>query len=121
MNIFLFPTRPCICLVLSLKKCLARKAPLCHKTEAKTMFIQLHKPHKSVSSQTLAWWITDIMADAWIVTSIFKQQRTHGASAAWLETGTKKMSVVQICRLAQWSSLTTTYRKFYQKVVLYTG
>ena len=32
--------------------------------DANKMFIQLSKPHESVSSQTLAHWMTNIMADA---------------------------------------------------------
>ena len=103
-----------------MKDYLVRTAPL-HTTDANEMFIQLWKPHKSVSSQTLAHWITNIMADAGVDTSLFCQHSTRSASAAWLESGTKKMSVAQICRQAQWSKLTTTYRKFYHQVVLHTG
>ena len=112
MNVITFPEQPSICPVLSLKDYLVRTAPL-HAVDANNMFIQLREPHKSVSSQTLARWVTSIMADAGLDTSMFRQHRTHSASAAWSETGTKKMSVAQICRQAQWSNLTTTYRKFY--------
>ena len=115
-----FPDRPSIYPVLSLRDYVVGTAPL-HKTDAIKMFIQLRKPHKSVSAQTLAQWMTNIMAAAGVDTSMFKQHSTRSASAAWLETGTKKMSVAQICRQAQWSNLTTTYRKFYHKVVLHTG
>ena len=103
-----FPEKPSISSVLSLKDYLVRTASL-RAVDANNMFIQLKKPHKSVSSQTLACWITNIMAN------------NYSASAAWLETGTKKMSVAQICRQAQWSNLTTTYRKFYHQAVLHTG
>ena len=120
VNVFAFPELPSICPVLSLKDYLVRTAPLCH-TDAFKMFIQIRKPHKSVSAQTLAMWITNIMAVAGVDTSMFKQHITHSALAAWLEKGTKTMSVAQICRHAQWSNLTTTYRKFYHKVVLHTG
>ena len=120
VNVLSFPDKPSICPVLSLRDYLVRTAPL-RDTDAHKMFIQLRKPHKSVSSQTLAQWMTNIMADANVDTSMFKQHSTCSASAAWLETGTKKMSVAQICRHAQWSNLTTTYRKFYHKVVLHTG
>ena len=107
-----FPEKPSICPVLSLKDYLVRIAPL-HTLNAKNMFIQLRKPYKSVSSQTLACWIMSIKADAGVNTTKFRQHSTRSASAAWLESGTKKMSVAQICRQAQWSNLTTTYRKFY--------
>ena len=120
MNVLSFPDKPSICLVQSQRGYLVRTAPLRH-ADANQIFIQLRKPHKPVSSQTLAHLMTNIMADAGVDTSMFCQHSTRSASAAWLETGIKKMSVVQIGRHAQWSNLTTTYRKFYHKVVLHTG
>ena len=116
----LFPESPSICPVLSLKDYLVRTAPLC-AVDAQHMFIQLRQPHKSVSSQTLARWITSMMADAGVDTSSFHQHSTRSASAAWLGSGTnKKMSVAQICNQGQWSRSTTTFRKFYHRVVLHT-
>ena len=107
-----------MCPVHSLKDYLVRTAPL-HAVDAQHMFIQLRKPHESVSSQTLACWVTSMMADAGVDTSMFHQHSTRSASAAWLESG-PKMSVAQICKQGQWSRLTTTYRKFYRRVVLHT-
>ena len=75
-----FPDRPSICPVLSLKDYLVRTAPL-HNTDAIKIFIQLRKPHKSVSAQTLARWMTNIMAAAGVDTSMFKQYSTRVASA----------------------------------------
>lgn len=114
-----FPEKPSICQVLSLKDYLVRTAPL-SVVDAKYMFIQLRKPYKSVSSQNLAHWIKNIMADAGVDTTTFRQHSTCSASAAWLESGSKKMSVAQICKQGQWSSLTITYRKFYHRVFLHT-
>ena len=120
MDVMVFLEAPSICPVLSLKDYLVRTAPL-HAVDAKHMFIQLRKPHKSVSSQTLAHWVTSIMADAGVYTSMFHQHSTHSALAAWLRSGTnKKMSVAQICHQGQWSRATTTFRKFYNRVVLHT-
>merc|ERR1712081_49312 len=85
------------CPVQSLKDYLVRTAPL-HALNAQYIFIQLRKPHKSVSSQTLACWVTNMMADAGVDVSTFHQHSTRSASAAWLRSGTnKKMSVAQIC------------------------
>ena len=99
MNVLLFPDKPYICPVRSLRDYLVRRAPLCH-ADANKMCIQLRQPHKPVSSQTLARWMTNIMADAGVDTSMFCQHSTPSALAAWLETGTKKMFVVKICRKA---------------------
>ena len=72
MNVLSFPDQPSICPVLSLRDYLVRTTLLCHKTEAQTLFIQLRKPYKSVSSQTLAQWITYIMTAAGVDSSLFK-------------------------------------------------
>ena len=119
-NVLAFPESPSICPVLALEAYLGRTAPLRH-TDAHNLFISLRKPHQVVRAQTLARWMTNIMAAAGVDTSVFKQHSTRSALAAWLETSTKSMSVAQICKHAQWSNLTTTYRKFYRKVVLHTG
>ena len=92
VNVLSFPDKPSICPVLSLRDYLLRTAPLRH-ADANKMLIQLRKLHKSVSAQTLAQWMTNIMADASMDTSMFRQYSTRSASAAWLETGTKTMSV----------------------------
>ncbi len=117
---FAFTDIPSICPVLSLKDYLVRTGPL-RKADSNKMFISLCKPNKCVSSLTQAQQISKIMDTAGVDSSVFCQYSTHSASAAWSETGTKKMSVAQIYRQAKWFSLTTTYRKFYQKVVLQTG
>ena len=72
VNVLLFPNKPSICPVLSLRDYLVRIVPLCHAI-ANKMFIQLRKPHRSVSSQTLAWWMTNIMADSGVDTNMFRQ------------------------------------------------
>ena len=120
VNVMAFPESPSICPVLSLKAYLDRTAQLRH-ADANNMFISQHKPHKSVTSQTLARWMTNIMAAAGVDISLFKQHSTRSASAVWLEGGTKSMSVAQICKHGHWSKLTTTYKKFYCRVVLHTG
>ena len=115
-----FTESPSICPVLSLKDYLVKTPPL-HAVDCLHMFIQLRRPYKSVSLQTLARWIMSIMADAGVDTSLFHQHSTRSASAAWLGSGTnKKMSVAQICHQGQWSRATTTFRKFYHKIVLQT-
>ncbi len=92
MNVLSFPDKFSICPVLSMKDYLVRTASL-RTADANKMFIQLRKPHKSVSSQTLAQWMTNIMAAASTDTSMFKQHSTPDDSATWLETGSKKMSM----------------------------
>ena len=75
---------------MSLRDYLVRTAPLRH-TDAIKKIIQLRKLHKSVSAQTLARWMTNIMATQRVYTSMFSQHSTCSASASWLEKGTKTM------------------------------
>ena len=67
MNVFAFPELPSICPVLSLRDYLARMAPLC-QADSNNLFTPFCKPHKSVSPQTLAMWVTNIMKSAGIDT-----------------------------------------------------
>ena len=84
VTVFAFPESPSICPVLTLKAYLDRTVHLRH-ADAINLLISQRKPHKSVTSQTLALWMKNIMAAAGIDTTVFKQHSTCGASAAWLE------------------------------------
>ena len=120
VEVFDFPNSPSICPVLTLQAYSDRTAQLRH-ADAYKLFIAQRKPHKDVTSQTLARWMKNIMAAAGIDTKVFKQHSTRSASAAWLEGGPKSLTVAQICKLANWSKLTTTYKRFYRRIVLQTG
>ena len=71
-----FSECPSICPVVSLKDYLVRTAPL-HNTDAVKVFIQLRKPYKSASTQTLTWWRINMVAAAGVDTSMFKQYSTR--------------------------------------------
>ena len=73
-----FPENLSICQVLSLNEYLADILPLGH-TDDRNLFLSLIKPYKCVTSQTLARWILQLMADAGIDTDIFKQHSTCNA------------------------------------------
>ena len=120
VDVFDFPDSPSICPVLTLQAYLDRTAQLQH-ADAYKLFISQCKPHKPVVAQTLARWMKNIMAAAGIDTTVFKQHSTRSASAAWLEGGPKSLSVAQICKLANWSKLTTTFKRFYRRIVLQSG
>ena len=114
VNLFRFPESPSICPVLSLRDYMA----LCH-ADAHSIFVSLMNPHKSICARTLARWIKELMSRAGVDTSVFKQHSMCSASASW-HGSTKAMSAKQICKAGQWSDLTTTYGKFYHRVVLQT-
>ena len=71
VNVMAFPENPSICPVQSLKDYLTRAAPPWH-ADATCLLFSHTKPHKSVSAQTLARWIKQIMADAGVDTSVLK-------------------------------------------------
>ena len=119
VTLYDFPDNPTICPVQSLRDYMARTDTL-HNANAHSIFVALTKPHRSVSAQTVAHWIKDLMGEAGIDTDMFKQHSVRSASAAWLGSA-KALSAKQICKIAQWSGLTTTYEKFYRRVVLQTA
>ena len=91
MNVFAFLENPSICPVQSLKDYLTRTAPL-QNADAYSVIISTIKPYHSVSAQTLARWIKQVMAEAGIDTSNFKQHSIRSTLA---------FTVAQICKQAQ--------------------
>ena len=118
MNLYEFTDSPAICPVWSLMDYMAQTDTL-QDANAHSIFVGHTKPHKSVCAQTLAHWIKDLMSRAGVDTSVLKQHSVYSASASWHGTA-KAMSAKQICMAAQWSGLTTTYEKFYCRIVLQT-
>ena len=103
---------PTICPVMSLRDYMAKTYQIQHAF-AKLIFVSLKKPNKSGHAQTLAFG----MAKSGVYTIGFDQHSTHNTSASW-HGNTKVMSAKYICKAGQWFSLTTTFGKFYQCVVL---
>ena len=64
----------------------------------------------TVSSQTLARWATDLLSDAGVDTEIFK---AHSTRAAASNLHSRSLSSIQICKLADWSTTSGVYQKFY--------
>ena len=77
-----------------------------------SFFISLKPPHTTVSSQTLARWATDLLSDAGVDTEIFK---AHSTRAAASNLQARSLSSIQICKLADWSTTSGVYQKFYQR------
>ena len=75
------------------------------------VFVSFVKPHKSVSSKTLARWMTTILALGGVDTSVYQQHSSRAASAA-LHRG-RGLTYRQLCVLADWSLCSNTFKKFY--------
>ena len=81
---------------------------------ATSFFISLQKPHLGVTSQTLSRWTLQLLSAAGIDTSIFSSHATRSAAGALLS---RKLTSVQICKLADWSTSSGVYEKFYNLYV----
>ena len=79
------------------------------------LFISYCKPHKAVSSATIARWLKAVLNQANIDTSIFTAHsyRSAATSAAHF----KGASVADIMKLADWSS-PSVFNKFYKKPIV---
>ena len=76
------------------------------------LFLSFIKPHKAVTSQTLAHWIKNTMEDAGIDTAIFKAHSVRGASST--AAAEKGVLMADILRTADWSK-DSTFRRFYYR------
>ena len=79
-----------------------------------SFFISLKPPHKTVSSQTLSRWAADLLSAAGVDTKIFK---AHSIRAAASNLHARSLSSIQICKLADWSTTSGVYQKFYLRYV----
>ena len=76
------------------------------------LFLSYIRPHRPVSSSTLARWMKETLNAAEVDTSIFKAQSSWGAATtAAVEAG---ISLPQILTLADWSG-PSTFNKFYYR------
>lgn len=77
-----------------------------------TLFISLHKPHRSVTSCTIARWIKHVLTTAGVHGFGAHSTRSASTSAA-LEAG---LSVKDIMSVADWSH-SSTFNKFYKRSI----
>ena len=70
------------------------------------------QPYSVVSSKTLARWTTTLLSSAGVDTSIWKAHSTRSAAAL---SHSKQLSVMQLHKLADWSTSSGTFKKFYEK------
>lgn len=113
-----FPSNKKLCVLLTLKEYLNRTKPLreCHG-ETK-LFISTRKPHKSVTSSTLARWLKFSLFASGIDTSVFSAHsfRSAATSSAFAHGVTLK----EIMKKADWSNA-RTFKTFYHKPVVEDG
>ena len=74
------------------------------------LFISYVKPHKHVSTDTLARWIKSILKVSGIDTSVFKAHSVRSASTS--HAYARGIPIAEILRTADWSN-EKTFRKYY--------
>ena len=77
-----------------------------------SLFVSFRKPHNVVTSKTLSRWVCSLLADAGVDTTLFQSHATRSAAGAFLSNS---LSSIQLCKIADWSSTSGTYEKFYQR------
>ena len=111
----LFPENPLLCPVLAITAYLSRTKPLCSNDSK--FFISFVKPHKSVKARTLARWMKQIMSVVGVDISMFASHAVRSASAAFMRDQ-MNFSVKEICAVANWSTKSGVFQKFYDRYVV---
>ena len=98
-----------LCPVLCLKEYLHRTKKV---RKSKKLFVSF-KTFKSVSSSTIARWLTLVLVSSGIDTSIYKAHSYRSASSSAAKRA--GMSVNNILKHANWKSANTFYKFYYKK------
>ena len=96
-----------LCPVATLTEYGLRKSASSEETR---LFISFIKPHKAVSTATVARWIKSVLSAAGIDTSVFKPHSVRGAAVT--HKYVQGVPVADILRMADWSNA-NTFRKYY--------
>ncbi len=106
----MFSENNLICPVTTLRAYVARTLPL-RAAETK-LFIATIKPHKAVTSSTIARWLKKLLEVAGIDVSTFKAHLVRGASAS--TASNMGITTSEILEAADWSS-ESIFQRFYYK------
>ena len=112
---FFFPSLPdnaSLCPVASLRAYLEKTEGL--RGEETKLFVSFIRPHKAVTSSSIARWLKTILEEAEIDTSIFGAHSSHGASAS--ATAKAGVTTGDILKAANWNS-ESVFQRFYHKSV----
>ena len=103
-----------ICPQLAVREYVLRTKVL--RADDKSFFVSYAKPYKSVTSRTLARWLTKLLAASGVDTTQFAPHATRSASAAY-SMEHLGMSVLDICRRADWSLKSGVFGRFYDRCI----
>ena len=83
----------------------------------KLFFVSFVKPHRSVTSKTLARWLKSVLTSAGVDSKLWAPHSVRSAASTHL-TAVKNLGLGQIYKLADWSMTSSIFLKFYQRYVL---
>ena len=112
---FFFPSLPGntpLCPVASLQAYLDKTTSL--RGEETRLFVSFIRPHKAVTSSSIARWLKTILEEAGIDTSIFGAHSTRGASAS--AAAKAGVTTGDILKAANWNS-ESVFQRFYHKSI----
>ena len=110
-----FEQEPTLCPVVTLKQYEDRTASFRHSDNSQRLFLSFWKPHKPVSSATIARWLKELLHDADIDTDTFKAHSTRSAASSAAKCA--GMSTTDLLKLAGWTR-TSTFERFYHKPIM---
>ena len=83
-------------------------------TEPAPLFISFWKPHKPVSSASIARWMKELLKEAGVDTKVFKVHSTRAASTSTAKA--QGVSMADIMNMAG-RSRQSTFERFYYKSI----
>ncbi len=116
-----FPSTNAICVTTTLVAYLnrttqAREHLSSDTTVPNPLFLSYHRPYKPVKPCSIARWIKKFIGSAGINTEIFKAHSTRSASTT--KARDQGVSITDIQNMADWSSTSSTFQRFYYKPVM---
>ena len=109
-----FPTNSNFCPMETLRAYELKTESFRAQGERTKLFLAVVKPHKPISSSTLARWLKSVLEKAGIDTGIFKAHSVRGAATS--AAASAGVTTADILKAADWSS-ESVFTKFYYKPV----
>ena len=105
-----YPANPKLCVMTTLKEYIKRTEPLREENKETKLFISSRKPHKSVTTCTLARWMKSVLASSGIDTNTFSAHSFRSASTS--TAFAQGVTLNEIMKTADWSNA-KTFSEFY--------
>lgn len=102
-----------LCIFEVLQAYLEKTQPL--RTDYTQLLISYQKPHRPVTSETIARWLRMVLDNSGIDTTVFRAHSTRSAATSAAKGA--KLSVNTIMNAAGWANA-STFRKFYDKPII---